>query len=80
MTDPTANPVKIDGYHAHVYYDANTRALAERLRERRSLTRCAAATVPGSIRCTDTADQRTFDTETNCLDCCSDPTYLKCSR
>ncbi len=33
MTDPTADPVKIDGYHAHVYYDAETRPLAERLRE-----------------------------------------------
>jgi aromatic ring-cleaving dioxygenase len=38
MTDPTANPVKIDGYHAHVYYNANTRALAERLRERIAAT------------------------------------------
>jgi len=33
MTDPTANPVKIDGYHGHVYYNAETRARAERLRE-----------------------------------------------
>jgi aromatic ring-cleaving dioxygenase len=33
MTDPTANPVKIDGYHAHVYYDAETRPRAEQLRE-----------------------------------------------
>jgi aromatic ring-cleaving dioxygenase len=33
MTDPTADPVKIDGYHAHVYYDAETRPLAEQLRE-----------------------------------------------
>ncbi|HXA25435.1 MAG TPA: DOPA 4,5-dioxygenase family protein [Acetobacteraceae bacterium] len=33
MTDPTADPVKIDGYHAHVYYDADTRPLAEQLRE-----------------------------------------------
>jgi aromatic ring-cleaving dioxygenase len=33
MTDPTTDPVKIDGYHAHVYYDAETRSLAEQLRE-----------------------------------------------
>jgi aromatic ring-cleaving dioxygenase len=33
MTDPTADPVKIDGYHAHVYYDAETRPRAEQLRE-----------------------------------------------
>jgi DOPA 4,5-dioxygenase len=33
MTDPTADPIKIDGYHAHVYYDAKTRPLAEQLRE-----------------------------------------------
>jgi aromatic ring-cleaving dioxygenase len=33
MTDSITQPVKIDGYHAHVYYDAATRALAERLRE-----------------------------------------------
>ena len=25
MTDTTTQPVKIDGYHAHVYYDAETR-------------------------------------------------------
>jgi len=24
MTDPTSEPVKIDGYHAHVYYGAET--------------------------------------------------------
>jgi len=28
-----AEPVKIDGYHAHVYYDAETRTCAARLRE-----------------------------------------------
>jgi aromatic ring-cleaving dioxygenase len=33
MSDPNADPVKIDGYHAHVYYDAETRPLAEQLRE-----------------------------------------------
>jgi hypothetical protein len=24
MTEPTTQPVKIDGYHAHVYYDPTT--------------------------------------------------------
>src|SRR5580658_2221915 len=33
MTDPTTQPTKIDGYHAHVYYDAETRPRAEQLRE-----------------------------------------------
>ena len=33
MTEPTPQPVKIDGYHAHVYYDATTRAHAAQLRE-----------------------------------------------
>jgi DOPA 4,5-dioxygenase len=33
MTYATTQPVKIDGYHAHVYYDAETRPRAERLRE-----------------------------------------------
>jgi len=33
MTEISAQPVKIDGYHAHVYYDAETRPRAERLRE-----------------------------------------------
>ncbi len=33
MTDTTAQPIKIDGYHAHVYHDAETRPRAERLRE-----------------------------------------------
>ena len=33
MTDATTQPIKIDGYHAHVYYDTETRPRAERLRE-----------------------------------------------
>ncbi len=33
MTDPTTQPIKIDGYHAHIYYDAETRPRAARLRE-----------------------------------------------
>jgi aromatic ring-cleaving dioxygenase len=33
MTDTSAHPIKIDGYHAHVYYDVETRPRAERLRE-----------------------------------------------
>ena len=34
MSDASAaSPVKIDGYHAHVYYDAETRPRAEWLRE-----------------------------------------------
>ena len=33
ITDPTTQPIKIDGYHAHVYYDPATRARAEQLRE-----------------------------------------------
>ena len=33
MTDPATQPIKIDGYHAHVYYEAETRPRAERLRE-----------------------------------------------
>ena len=32
MTD-AARPINIDGYHAHVYYNAETRLRAERLRE-----------------------------------------------
>jgi aromatic ring-cleaving dioxygenase len=32
MTDAAATSIKIDGYHAHVYYDAETRPRAERLR------------------------------------------------
>jgi aromatic ring-cleaving dioxygenase len=33
MTDQTTQPIKIDGYHAHVYYDAASRSRAEQLRE-----------------------------------------------
>jgi len=33
MTDISTQPVKIDGYHAHVYYDTESRPRAERLRE-----------------------------------------------
>jgi len=33
MTGPTIQPIKIDGYHAHVYYDAEPRPRAGRLRE-----------------------------------------------
>ena len=33
MTDPTTQPIKIDGYHVHVYYDTETRLRAQRLRE-----------------------------------------------
>ena len=33
MTEPTTQRIKIDGYHAHVYYDPTTRARAEQLRE-----------------------------------------------
>jgi len=33
MNNPTPQPVKIDGYHAHVYYDPTTRARAAQLRE-----------------------------------------------
>jgi aromatic ring-cleaving dioxygenase len=32
MTD-ASEPVQVKGYHAHVYYDAATRPVAERLRE-----------------------------------------------
>jgi DOPA 4,5-dioxygenase len=31
MSDAGPEPVKIDGYHGHVYYDAVTRPLAEQL-------------------------------------------------
>jgi aromatic ring-cleaving dioxygenase len=31
---PPLDPARIEGYHAHVYYDAATRGAAERLRER----------------------------------------------
>ena len=33
MTDATTERVKIDGYHAHIYYDTGTRPRAARLRE-----------------------------------------------
>ena len=33
MTEPTTQPIKIEGYHAHVYYDPTTRARAAQLRE-----------------------------------------------
>ncbi|MGA7259917.1 MAG: DOPA 4,5-dioxygenase family protein, partial [Stellaceae bacterium] len=33
MTEPPTQPIRIDGYHAHVYYDPTTRARAEQLRE-----------------------------------------------
>ena len=33
MTDATTQPIKIDGYHAHVYYDTETRLRVEQLRE-----------------------------------------------
>ncbi len=32
MTEPFADTTRIRGYHAHVYYDPQTRAIAERLR------------------------------------------------
>jgi aromatic ring-cleaving dioxygenase len=34
MSDPSAGPSQIKGYHAHVYYSPQTRAIAERLRAR----------------------------------------------
>ena len=33
MTDPATQPIKIDGYHAHIYYNTETRLRAEQLRE-----------------------------------------------
>ena len=33
MIDVFAEPERITGYHAHIYYDRDTRPLAERLRE-----------------------------------------------
>jgi aromatic ring-cleaving dioxygenase len=33
MTDTAGQPIKIDGYHAHVYFDPGTRARAAQLRE-----------------------------------------------
>jgi aromatic ring-cleaving dioxygenase len=32
MTDAFADPGQVRGYHAHIYYDPETRATAERLR------------------------------------------------
>ena len=32
MSDPSADPSRIKGYHVHVYYSSQTRAIAERLR------------------------------------------------
>ena len=32
MSDPSADPGRIKGYHAHVYYSPQTRLVAERLR------------------------------------------------
>ena len=33
MAERFVNPGAIQGYHAHIYYDAETRPIAERLRE-----------------------------------------------
>ena len=33
MAESFAEPGQIRGYHAHIYYDPETRAIAERLRE-----------------------------------------------
>ena len=33
MAEPFADPGQIRGYHAHIYYDPETRPVAERLRE-----------------------------------------------
>lgn len=33
MADAFADPARIEGYHAHIYYNAATRAKAERLRQ-----------------------------------------------
>jgi DOPA 4,5-dioxygenase len=32
MTEPFADPTQVRGYHAHIYYDAATKPLAERVR------------------------------------------------
>ena len=34
MTDTSADPGQVKGYHAHVYYDTATRSVAGQLRER----------------------------------------------
>ena len=33
MADAFADPSRIEGYHAHIYYDPTTRSKAERLRQ-----------------------------------------------
>ena len=33
MAEAFADPDRIEGYHAHIYYDPATRATAERMRE-----------------------------------------------
>ncbi|HJT08228.1 MAG TPA: DOPA 4,5-dioxygenase family protein [Stellaceae bacterium] len=33
MTEPFTDTARIEGYHAHVYYEAATRPVAERLRQ-----------------------------------------------
>lgn len=33
MTEPFSDTARIEGYHAHVYYEAATRPVAERLRQ-----------------------------------------------
>jgi len=33
MTDASSVPIRVNGYHAHVYYDTATRPVAERLAE-----------------------------------------------
>jgi aromatic ring-cleaving dioxygenase len=38
MTDPATAPIKIDSYHAHVYYDSETRSRAQQLRETIAVT------------------------------------------
>jgi len=38
MTDTSAQPMKIDGYHAHVYYNADSRPRAVKLREQIAAT------------------------------------------
>jgi aromatic ring-cleaving dioxygenase len=57
MTDPATQLMKIDGYHAHVYYNTETRQRAQRLRdtiastlgvEVRGIERRAEGSPPGS--------------------------------